>query len=134
MESVENTIEKFAKRYREFAKIDPMNLTDRALQVPAEKNFWVEKLMAAKRSQISLEKKRAVLMKEAGVNMVKKSPIANVTKQTLEQVTDDVIDKIDELIVDNKMLVDYLAHVVNNITYIAQDFKNIVESLKLEQE
>jgi len=116
----------YRKQYTQFTSINDMNLEERIMRVPAEKHFWVERLIEAKRLKFKLLKERKV-QKDANIKKAIQEGVVNLTKQTLDKLDNtEEIEIIDEKIQDNDLLVEYLEHVVKHITYIAQDIKNIL--------
>lgn len=116
----------YRKQYTQFTSINDMNLEERIMRVPAEKHFWVERLIDAKRLKFKLLKERKV-QKDANIKKAIQEGVVNLTKQTLDKLDNtEEIEIIDEKIQDNDLLVEYLEHIVKHITYIAQDIKNIL--------
>ena len=68
-------LEQYQKQYIEFCNIDDFNLEQRAKKVPAEKHFWVSRLIEAKIKKGQLLKQKKQLKFE-------------VTKKLIEQVND----------------------------------------------
>jgi hypothetical protein len=116
----------YRKQYTQFTSINDMNLEERIMHVPAEKHFWVERLIDAKRIKFKLLKERKV-QKDLNIKKAIQEGVVNLTKQTLDKLDNtEEIEVIDEKIQDNDLLVEYLEHIVKHITYIAQDIKNIL--------
>ena len=131
----EDLYKKYTDMYREFTKINDFNLKERAHRIPAEKHFWVEKLMDAKRFLIKLEKKRKKLLDQEKESLIlnKKSPVS-LEKKTLDSIVTDALEKLNDDIADQKLMVEFLERTVSNVSFIAQDMKNIIETIKLENE
>jgi hypothetical protein len=127
-------LKKYQEQYTEFVKIDAFNLEDRARRVPAEKHFWVCRLIDAKIERERLFKKKATTRHAAQKKLLEDAPVS------LNKVTMDDVDKspsmeaINEKIKEYDYIVEYLDRVVGQITYIAQDIKNIVDLQKLEMQ
>lgn len=123
--------QKYANHYREFAKITDMNLAERAKQIPAEKHFWAEKLIDAKIHLKKLQKMRGLLLAGATEKAVSKSPV-RLDKSAI--LNSDAIEKNSDDIEDQELLISFLTLTMNNITYIAQDIKNIILLNQMENE
>ena len=119
-------LEQFQNEYSEFAKINDMNLEQRAMRVPAEKHYWVARLIDAKKEQyVLLRNKKKV--KEAMTRKMIEEGIVNLSKQTLDGLENtETIESLNEKIQENELLIEFLELTVKNITFIAQDIKNIL--------
>ena len=116
----------YRKQYTEFTKINDMNLEERTMHVPAEKHYWVERLIDAKRLKFKLQKERKQ-QKDANIKKAINEGVVNLSKQTLDKLENTKeIEELDEKIQDQELLIEYLEQVVRHITYIAQDIKNIL--------
>jgi hypothetical protein len=127
----EELYDKYSTQYREFAKIDDFNLAERAKKIPAEKHFWVERLIESKRNLIKLERKRKKVIEGVTNQLVSNSPVRVEKKTILES---ESVEKINEDIQDIKILIEFLDKVVSNISFIAQDIKNIIAIKQMENE
>ena len=118
--------EDYKKQYVEFSKINDMNLEERTMRIPAEKHYWVDRLIDAKRLKFKLLKERK-LLKDANIKKAIAEGVVSLSKQTLDKLenTKDIED-IDEKIQEQELLIEYLDLIVKHITYIAQDIKNIL--------
>lgn len=118
--------DEYRQQYTEFTKINDMNLEQRTMRVPAEKHFWVERLIEAKRLKFKLLKERKQ-QKDANIKKAINEGVVNLSKQTLDKLENTKeIEELDEKIQDQELLIEYLEQVVRHITYIAQDIKNIL--------
>lgn len=132
---VEELYKKYIKMYQEFSKIDDFNLKERALRIPAEKHFWVEKMIDAKRNLYKLEKRKKKLVDETTKQLVSGKTPVRLDKNMLNSLNEtEEIEKISDDIQEYILLVKFLEVTVSNISYIAQDIKNIIEISKLENE
>lgn len=118
--------EDYKKQYVEFSKINDMNLEERTMRIPAEKHYWVDRLIDAKRLKFKLLKERK-LLKDANIKKAIAEGVVSLSKQTLDKLenTKDIED-IDEKIQEQELLIEYLDLIVKHITYIAHDIKNIL--------
>jgi hypothetical protein len=116
----------YRQQYTEFTKINDMNLEQRTMRVPAEKHYWVERLIDAKRLKFKLLKERKQL-KDSNIKKAIAEGVVNLSKQTLDKLENTKeMEELDEKIQDQDLLIEYLDHVVKGITFIAQDIKNIL--------
>jgi hypothetical protein len=126
-------IKRYQQQYIEFTKFDDFTLEDRAKKVPAEKHFWVSRLIEAKIEKERLLREKKNHRQQLVKDMVANSPVA-LNKQTMMQddsfvELSDILDKIKE----QEFLIEYLELIVKQITFIAQDIKNIIMIKQLEQ-
>ena len=126
-------IKKLQQQYVEFTKIDDFTLESRAKQVPAEKHFYVSRLIEAKIEKERLLREKKNHRKQLVEDMVTNSPVT-LNKQTMMQddsfvELSDILNKIKE----QEFLIEYLELIVKQITFIAQDIKNIIMIKQLEQ-
>lgn len=118
--------DEYRQQYTEFTKINDMNLEQRTMRVPAEKHYWVERLIDAKRLKFKLLKERKQ-QKDANIKKAINEGVVNLSKQTLDKLENTKeIEELDEKLQDQELLIEYLEQVVKHITYIAQDIKNIL--------
>ena len=107
--------ERYDKLYAEFAKIDDINLLEKLKQVPAQKHFWSARLLETKKELGKLEKAKFKI----------KSALVR------EKVLDSPIN---DKIADIKLTVELLTNAYSNISFISQDFKNILEAIRMQNE
>jgi hypothetical protein len=125
-------IKKYQAQYEEFAALTDFNLEERSKRVPAEKHFWVCRLIDAKIERDRLFKLKATTKQNMEQKLLKDAPV-KLNKQYLDEVEKSPsVEAINEKIRDLDFTVEYLERLVNQITFIAQDIKNIVEIKKLE--
>jgi hypothetical protein len=116
----------YRKQYTEFAKINDMNFEQRVMRVPAEKHFWVERLIDAKKLKFKLLDDRKKHMK-VNVQKAISEGVVTLSKQTLDKLENtSEIEEIDKKLQDQDLLIEYLEWVVKHITYIAQDIRNML--------
>jgi hypothetical protein len=126
-------IKKYQTQYEEFCKITDFNLEETTKRVPAEKHFWVCRLIDAKIERDKLFKLKATTKQNMEQKLLKDAPV-KLNKQYLDQVEKTPsVEAINEKIRDLDFLVEYLDRIVGQITFISQDIKNIIEIKKLEQ-
>jgi len=126
-------IKKYQTQYEEFCKIDDFNLDSVARRVPAEKHFWVCRLIDAK-----IEKDRLIRLKnkkreDVQQKLLQESPV-KLNKQYLDKIDEsDALVDLTQKIKDQEFVIEYLTRLVDCINYIAQDIKNITEIKKLQE-
>jgi hypothetical protein len=129
-----NLEEELRQQYREFANIDDFNISQRVMRVPAEKHFWVERLIDAKKAKYKLLKEKKGIKDSIVQDLVSKNVTA-LTKQSLDKIEiHEAMEDINDRIHENEMLVEYLEHVVKAITFIGNDIKNILELRRMQEE
>ena len=128
-------IRKYQEQYSEFCKIDDFNLEERAKRVPAEKHFWVARLIEAKIEKGSLVKQRSRAIRHQTERISESNSLVKLNAKELEKQLKEspTIESIDEKIKEQDFLIEYLDLLVRQVTFIAQDIKNIVEIRKLEE-
>lgn len=124
--------EEYKHQYEEFCKIDDFNLEDRAKRIPAEKHFWVARLHEAKIQKHKLETKKKKDRKSIEEKIKEDSPV-HLNQRDLNDAVFKALGNIDNQLKELDLLIGYLEGIVKQITFIAQDIKNIVEIKKLEQ-
>ena len=125
-------IKKYQEQYEEFCKIDDFTLEDRARRVPAEKHFWVCRLIDAKIEKDRLYKLKASTKSALQKKVIEESPVI-LNKQILDDLECPSLDTIIQKIKEQEYLVEYLEKLVGQISFIAQDIKNIIEIKKLQE-
>ncbi len=127
-------IKRYQQQYEEFCKIDDFNLDAVAKRVPAEKHFWVCRLIDAK-----IEKDRLIRLKnkkreDVQQKLLQESPV-KLNKQYLDKIDEsDALVDLTQKIKDQEFVIEYLDLLVRQVTFIAQDIKNIVEIKKLQEQ
>lgn len=125
-------IKKYQDQYSEFAALNDFNLEERARRVPAEKHFWVCRLIDAKIERDRLFKLKATTKQNMEQKLLKDAPV-KLNKQYLDEVEKSPsVEAINEKIRDLDFTVEYLDRVVQQITFIAQDIKNIISIKQME--
>lgn len=126
-------IKKYQAQYEEFCKIDDFNLDERAKRVPAEKHFWVCRLVDAKIEKDRLYKLKASTKNTLQKKIMEESPVT-LNKQILDDIEKSTsLESINHKIKEIEYLIEYLEKLVNQVTFIAQDIKNIVEIKKMQE-
>ncbi len=127
-------LKKYQEQYEEFCKIDDFTLEDRAKRVPAEKHFWVCRLLDAKIERDRLYKRKAALKIQMQKAILEDSPVL-LNKQVMDDVAKSPsVTNLDQKIKEYDFLIEYLEKLVSNITFISQDIKNIIELKKLQEQ
>ena len=126
------TIKKYQQQYEEFCKIDDFTLEDRTKRVPAEKHFWVCRLIDAKIEKDKLYKSKASTKHTLQKKLMEESPVV-LNKQVLDDLDKTpTLENINQKIKEQEYLIEYLTKIVDIITYISQDIKNIILIKQLE--
>jgi Na+-translocating ferredoxin:NAD+ oxidoreductase RnfG subunit len=126
-------IKKYQAQYEEFTKIDDFNLESITKRVPAEKHFWVCRLIDAK-----IEKDKLYKQKEATKQVLQKKLVEEAPVKLNKQVLDDLdktpsLENINQKIKEQEYLIEYLEKLVNQITFIGNDIKNIINIKQLQE-
>jgi hypothetical protein len=125
-------IKKYQTQYEEFAKITDFNLEDVTRRVPSEKHFWVCRLIDAKIEKDKLYKLKASTKHILQKRIMEESPVA-LNKQVLDDLDKTPsLEAINQKIKEQEYLIEYLTKIVDIITYISQDIKNIILIKQLE--
>lgn len=126
-------IKKYQQQYEEFVKIDDFTLESVTKRVPAEKHFWVCRLIDAKIEKDKLYKLKAHTKKTLQQKLMEESPVA-LNKQVLNDLDKTPsLENINQKIKENEVMIEYLEKIVSQITFIGNDIKNILQ-LKILQE
>jgi hypothetical protein len=117
----------------EFAKIDDFNLDERAKRVPAEKHFWVCRLIDAKIEREKLSNIKNKIRTAVETEVRGKSPVMLNQQISKDVENSDSMSTINQRIKDNNLMIEYLERLVSAVNFIAQDIKNIID-IKRQQE
>jgi hypothetical protein len=127
-------LKKYQTQYQEFCNIDDFNLEDRTKRVPAEKHFWVCRLIDAKIELDALNKNKNNLKTNLQQKIMKESPVV-LNKQVMNEVDNaPSIETINQKIKEQMFLIEYLEKLVNQITFIGNDIKNIIAIKNLQEQ
>lgn len=119
-------LEKYDTRYKEFARITPVNFEDRVNAVPEEKHYWVTELTRKEYEKRNLLKAKKRI-KDALIQQTVDEGIVSLNKQTLDNIEyRDELKDVNEKLEDVESAIIYLDRIVKNITFIGQDIKNIL--------
>lgn len=116
----------------EFCKLDDMNLAERLKKVPEEKHFWNTQLTDAKILLWKMEKQKKVEEKELAKKVVAGSEVT-ITKGSLDKMVAAGLEKLDDEIKQQGFLISWLELNTKTVSFIAQDFKNIIDFKKVEE-
>ena len=126
-------IKKYQAQFEEFVKIDDFTLESVTKRVPAEKHFWVCRLIDAKIEKDKLYKIKASTKHTLQKKLMEESPVA-LNKQVMDDLDKTPsLENINQKIKEIEYMVEYLDRVVSLITFISQDIKNIIELKKLQE-
>jgi len=124
----------YRELYEDFCKIDDFNLEDRVKGVPAQKQFWASRLIDAKINRDKLYKQKKALTLAVKDKLLANSPVS-LDKKTLDSLdSSPQLEKINENIKESDYLIEYLELIFKNISFISQDFKNIIDLKRLEEQ
>lgn len=124
----------YQTQYIEFCKIDDFNLESKAKRVPAEKHFWVARLIDAKIERERLLKKRKT-RKDTLENKIRDNKDFAFNELEIKRKANEMLNDEDiaEQLRSYDFLVEYLERLVSCVNFIAQDIKNIVMIKQLEE-
>ncbi len=125
--------EKYHKEIGELVKVDEFNMKQVQMDLPANRHYWVGRLMFHKSEVAKLKKTRNLALTKVKDKLASESPVV-LTPKTLESSAEQhpVMQKIDEQIAENEMLVEYLSKIETNFRSISYDIKNLIDIVKLE--
>lgn len=119
-------IKKYQSQFEEFVKIDDFSFESVTKRVPAEKHFWVCRLIDAKIEKDKLYKLKASTKHTLHKKLEEEAPV-KLNKQVLDDLDKTPsLENINQKIKEQEYLVEYLDRVVGLITFISQDIKNIL--------
>lgn len=127
-----DVLDQYKERLVAFTKVDDTNLSDRLKQIPAEKQFWNTQFVDAKINLFKMEKKRKSAGKTITEKIVADSEVT-LNKKTLDDLVKGKLEEVDEKIQEQKFLIEWLELTAKSISFMAQDFKNIIELKKIEE-
>ena len=126
-------IKKYQAQYEEFCRIDDFNLDERAKRVPAEKHFWVCRLIDAKIEKDRLYKLKASTKNTLQKKIMEESPVI-LNKQILDDIEKSTsLENINQQIKNQEYVIEYLEKLVSQVTFIGNDIKNMVEIKKMQE-
>ncbi len=118
---------------KEWCKFDLMNIGEKAMQAINKKQWIVARLYDAKRDREKIIKARNLIKKQNTQELVKKSPV-DLNKGTIDAASTPDLDTMEEQLKNCEFLIRYLEDLTKMFMFIAQDIKNVIESIKLESE
>lgn len=116
----------------EFCDINDLNLADRLRKVPEEKHFWNTQLVDAEITKFKLEKRKKQLDKTLSQKVTEDSPV-ELNKKALGALVKGGLEEIDDKIQEQTFLIKWLELNTKTVSFMAQDFKNIIELKKIEE-
>ena len=125
-------IKKYQEQYEEFTKINDFNLEEVTKRVPAEKHFWVCRLIDAKIERDRLHKTKASTKNALQKKIMAESPVA-LNNRELNDLESPSLEAINQKIKEQEFLVEYLEKLVSQITFIGNDIKNIIAIKTLQE-
>lgn len=126
-------IKKYQAQYEEFTKINDFNLEEITRRVPAEKHFWVCRLIDAKIEKDKLYKQKAATKHTLQKKLEEEAPV-KLNKQVLDDLDKTPsLENINQKIKEQEYLVEYLEKLVSQITFIGNDIKNIISIKSLQE-
>lgn len=129
-------LEKYQREYETFVSdIDDINIEEKLKKVPVQKHYFVARLIDAKITKNNLEKKLSNLRKKEIGKIVNEGSPANLNNKTISSMADNSEDiiKVKDDIKELEFIIEYLELAVKQITFIGNDFKNIIEYKKLQE-
>ena len=126
-------LKEYQSQYEEFCNIDDFNIEERAKRIPAEKHFWVCRLIDAKIEKDKLYKIKAQSKKTLERKVIEESPV-KLNKQIMDALEESpTLETLNQKIREQEFIVEYLERLVSQISFIAQDIKNIIEIKRLQE-
>jgi hypothetical protein len=138
-ENIENSIEDaslFERYHQEITKlvsVDEFNMKQVQLDLPANRHYWVGRLIFHKSELIKVNKIKKQAIEKVIERLQDNSPVL-LSRKTLEDSAEKhpVIQKINEQITEHEILIDYLSKIESNFRSISYDIKNLIEIIRLE--
>jgi hypothetical protein len=125
---------RYKDHFDEWCRFDIINIGDRAMQAVSQKHWTVARLHDAKIDLKILLKRKHKIKKNLIDKIIEKSPV-NLDKKTLESLEDSPsLEDINNQIEDCGILIKYLEDMVKIMTYVNQDIKNCIDTIKMETE
>ena len=123
----------YQAQYIEFCKIDDFTLEAKARRVPAEKHFWVARLIDAKIERERLLKKRKS-RKDTLEGKLREDKDFAFNEFEIKKKANEILNDEDiaEQLRSYDFLVEYLERLVSCVNFIAQDIKNIIDIQRME--
>ena len=132
MKSYYDQFKEYKVHFEEWCKFDLINIGDKAMQAINQKQWVVARLYDTKRERDMLIRKRNNLKKTIIDKLIEKSPV-NLDKNTLNEIDKSPqFEEINEQLQDIELLIKYLEEMTKMFMYIAQDVKNVIDSIRLE--
>jgi hypothetical protein len=125
-------LKKYQARMSEFCNVDDTTLSDRLKKVPEEKHFWNTQFVDSKIALWKLEKQRKTLDKGLAKKVTEDSPV-ELNKKALDALVKGGLEEIDDKIQEQKFLIEWLELNTKTVSFMAHDFKNIIELKKIEE-
>ena len=137
MEATSQESQDLLTRYHEelskLVAVDEFNMKQVQMDLPANRHYWVGRLMFHKSEITKLKKSRKQAQHALIQKMQKESPVT-LTSKTLDAsvVQHPILQKIDDQIAENEILIEYLSKIEANFRSISFDIKNLIEIIRLE--
>jgi len=135
-DEVDKEVSIFERYQNEIAKlvsVDEFNMKDVQMNLPANRHYWVGRLMYHKFEVSKLNKTRKQAISKIVEKIQNETPIGishkNVTHSAEQH---PVVIRIDEQIVENELLIEYLSKIESNFRSVSYDIKNLIEIIRLE--
>lgn len=115
-------------------QINPMNLKEVQMRLPARKHFWVARLINAKIELGKLEKSEKSLREQTVKKINEKSPVTITNQQLLAAVNDtEDMKKLSDRIKEYRYIIEYLEKVEKIFSQTGYEIKNIIALEQMEQ-
>lgn len=130
---VVSLFEKYNEQLKNQVAVDDFNMKQVQMDLPANRHYWVGRLMFHKQEINKLKSLRKQARQKIHDKINHESPVG-LHPKTIDSSIDNhsIILKIDEQIAENELLVEYLTKVEGNFRSLSYDIKNLIEIVKLE--
>lgn len=128
----EDLFEKYNAEFLEDAKLDELNIKERAMTVVAIKHKWVGRLMRHKIDLKKLERAKKTAITKVSATVVKSNVELTDTAAKKVALNSDLVVRINTEIEKIELIVEYLEKVERVLHSMTYDIKNVIDIQKLE--
>ena len=123
----------YHEKIAEFLKFDELNIKEAQLTLASVRHYWVGRLMFHKQQITRFKKAKDKAAKSLRQKLEHESPIGLTVKTIFESITNsEIMQKIEEEIVNQELLVEYLAKVESNLRDAQYGMNNLTKIITLE--
>lgn len=137
MDSPRERLKKYSVEICEDLKVNDMNLSEKAFNVPHKKHYWASRYILEFQKLNDLEREKKELEKESFNRMREKAAVDNpvaMSDASIKKMINGTktLQDITQQIDDQKVLVMYLEKCEKIFSFITNDIKNIIEVKQME--